>query len=365
MRIFFSTIIFISALTNSYGQFNLVPDTIPQFPPDKIVQVGIKTSEPFIIDAENEGENLGLSIFLWERIASDLQVEYAYKEYADLPSLLSAVENNQVDISINPLTVTPERLTNMEFTQPFFITNLAIAVRKDQQNPFVRLLQNIFSWEFWTALALLAFVILIFGFLAWIFERKHNEEEFGRDARGLWESFWWSAVTMTTVGYGDKSPKTVGGRIVGLIWMFTAIVIISGFTASIASSLTVGQLSLDISNLEDLKDAKVVSISGSTSNEYLEDKKIPSSRVATADEALEMLASGETDAFVYDEPLLRYKIMENKLQDEITVAPARFLTQYYAFALPLGKARKPLNLAIIQRIESLEWKTELAKYELE
>ncbi|HKK38981.1 MAG TPA: transporter substrate-binding domain-containing protein [Cryomorphaceae bacterium] len=365
MRIFFFTIIFLTAVTNSYGWQSQLPDTMPQFPPDRIVKVGIKTSEPFIIESDQAGEYSGLSVFLWERIATDLQVEYEYQAYPDLSSLLSAVENNEVDISINPLTVTPERLANMEFTQPFFITNLAIAVKKDRQNPFLGLLKNIFSWEFWTALTLLAFVILIFGFLAWIFERKHNEEEFGRDVKGLWESFWWSAVTMTTVGYGDKSPKTIGGRIVGLIWMFTAIVIISGFTASIASSLTVGQLSLDISNLEDLKDARVVTISGSTSNDYLEEKQISSSRVTSADEALEMLASGETDAFVYDEPLLRYKIMKNKLQEEITVAPARFLTQYYAYALPLGNARKPLNLAIIERIESLEWKTELAKYELE
>ncbi|MFT6997211.1 MAG: polar amino acid transport system substrate-binding protein [Cryomorphaceae bacterium] len=365
MRTFFISLFFLSTLQPSFGQVRQYLDTVPQFPHDQVVRVGIKTSEPFIIETAVEGEFEGLSIFLWERVASDLQVKFEYKQYPDLSSLLKAVENNEVDISINPLTVTPERLTNMEFTQPFFITNLAIAVKKEQLAPIMRLLQNIFSWQFWTAVALLAFIILIFGFLAWIFERKHNEEEFSKDPKGLWDSFWWSAVTMTTVGYGDKSPKSVGGRVIGLIWMFTAIIIISGFTASIASSLTVGQLSLDISNLDDLKDSKVVTISSSTSYNYLASKKIISSSVASADEALEMVASGEVDAFVYDEPLLRYQISENKLQYEVMVTPARFLTQYYAYALPLGKTRKPLNLAIIKRIETLEWKTALAEYELE
>ncbi|MGB6035537.1 MAG: transporter substrate-binding domain-containing protein [Cryomorphaceae bacterium] len=364
MQKLLSLFLFLILANPAFNQLSQVPDSIPLFPTDKTITVGIKTSEPFIIGNE-EGNYEGLSIFLWERVASDLGINFEYKEYDDLSSLLSAVEGDEVDISINPLTVTPERLAKMEFTQPFFITNLAIAVKQQQQNPIIRLLKNILSWEFWTALALLAFVILIFGFLAWIFERKHNQEEFGSDAKGLWESFWWSAVTMTTVGYGDKSPKTIGGRIVGLVWMFTAIIIISGFTASIASSLTVGQLSLDISNLNDLKDAKVVTINGSTSENYLTQKNIISSRAQTIDEALELVATGKADAFVYDEPLLRYKIIDKKLQDKVTVAPAKFLTQYYAFALPLGKISKPLNLAIIERIETLEWKTELAEYDLE
>ncbi|MBT3784496.1 hypothetical protein HOF92_05930, partial [bacterium] len=51
----------------------------------------------------------------------------------------------------------------------------------------------------------------------------------------LLDAVWWSFVTMTTVGYGDHYPTTAGGRILGVLMMFSGIAISSFFTATIAS----------------------------------------------------------------------------------------------------------------------------------
>ena len=53
--------------------------------------------------------------------------------------------------------------------------------------------------------------------------------------RPLLDWLWWSIVTITTVGYGDLTPSTVPGRIIGIVLMFSGIGVLSMFTATIAS----------------------------------------------------------------------------------------------------------------------------------
>jgi voltage-gated potassium channel len=54
-----------------------------------------------------------------------------------------------------------------------------------------------------------------------------------------WDALWYAVVTITTVGYGDRYPVTVLGRITGVFIMFAGVGII-GVLASILSSILVG-----------------------------------------------------------------------------------------------------------------------------
>lgn len=55
------------------------------------------------------------------------------------------------------------------------------------------------------------------------------------EGMGFIDWLWWAVVTITTVGYGDITPGTLGGRLIGIVLMFFGIGILSMLTATIAS----------------------------------------------------------------------------------------------------------------------------------
>jgi polar amino acid transport system substrate-binding protein len=320
-------------------------------PPDTVV-VGTRVAAPFVM--AEDGGYAGLSVALWNHVADRLELPYVFEE-RDLEGLLTGVEDGSLYASVAALTVTAEREERVDFTHPFFTSGLGIAV-PHRPAGFVQAVLRLFSLEFLWAFGLLGGLLLFWGGLVWLFERVENAEEFGGTAaEGIGSGFWWAAVTMTTVGYGDKSPKTLGGRIVGFVWMFTAIIVISFFTAAIASSLTVTQLDSRVSGPEDLPQARVGTLEGSAAAAYLDDDGIASLSFPSIPDGLEALASGGIDAFVHDVPILRY-FGQNEFRGRTRVLPGTFAEQYYAIALPAGAAdRDAINLVLLEYLASEEW----------
>ena len=212
-------------------------------------------------------------------------------------------------------------------------------------------------------MATLALVLLAVGLLVWWFERKKNPQQFnGSVAKGIGSAFWWSAVTMTTVGYGDKAPVTFGGRLVALIWMFVAIIIISSFTAAITSSLTVSQLESVVKGPEDLPRVTVGTVVNTTSESYLEQIRISYLPYTTPREGLIALKKGDIDALVYDAPILRYYIHRD-FSGSLHVLPKLMLRQNYGIALPANSPlREQINVVLLQKIRQKAWQDKIVQY---
>lgn len=324
--------------------------------------VGLNTEPPFIMQ-QKDGSWEGMSIYLWEEIANDLDYSYTYQAF-ELEQLINALEKGRVDIGITPLTVTGERFKQFDFTQPFFISTLTVATAKKESNKVLLFLSNFVSGDFLWAVFLLFMVILVFGLLLWIPEKRANSEMFGSGLKGIWDGIWWSAVTMTTVGYGDKAPKSNAGKVIAIIWMFTAVIIVSTFTATIASSLTVNTLDANINRVEDLRKVKSGTVAGSTGEAFMENKGWTYEAYPDAKKALEALQQSQIEALVYDAPILQYLVKNQNLQKSVEILPFQLNKQYYSFSLPRNSPLKDeINPLLVKTLESPGWQHVREKYE--
>lgn len=163
---------------------------------------------------------------------------------------------------------------------------------------------------------------------------------------------------MTTVG----APVTLGGRIIGLLWMFAALIVTSVFTASITSALTVGQLTSRIQGIDDLSGVRIDSVAGTTSAQWLSGAELEFGDNADLDAALDALAAGKSDAVVYDAPLLHWTISQ-RYRNKLEVLPFTVERQDYAYALPSGSPlREPINESLLDRVNSAEWRKRVNAY---
>jgi polar amino acid transport system substrate-binding protein len=315
---------------------------------------------PFAIREPN-GDWSGISIDLWSAIAERLDLDYRLVE-VPLARMIDRVSAGEVDAVVAALTITREREERVDFSHPFHSSGLGVAVGQHPEGGFMATMRRLFSGQFLNALAGLLGLLTLIGILIWLAERQRNEQFRGGPARGIGAGLWWSAVTMTTVGYGDKAPVTPVGRTLAMIWMFASVIVISGFTAAIATALTVGELDRGIQDLNDLYGARVVTVAGSTSAGFLKQHRIRHQTLPTLPEALAELVAGRTDAVVYDAPILRYLVRTDHARD-LRVLPQELQRQDYGIALPQASPlREPINRALLEIVRSPDWQPGLERY---
>ncbi len=78
----------------------------------------------------------------------------------------------------------------------------------------------------------------------WVFE-----DGGGGDIDSPGETIWWAIVTMTTVGYGDISPTTGGGKAVAIVLMLAGITVFGVITANLAAWFTANKEEADTEDL--------------------------------------------------------------------------------------------------------------------
>ena len=82
-----------------------------------------------------------------------------------------------------------------------------------------------------TVVSIIAVLMILFSSIAIL----QVEDQPNSNIKSAEDALWWSYVTITTVGYGDKYPVTTEGRLIAAVLMTVGVGLFGTFTGFLAS----------------------------------------------------------------------------------------------------------------------------------
>ncbi|XP_018356572.1 PREDICTED: glutamate receptor ionotropic, kainate 2-like [Trachymyrmex septentrionalis] len=280
------------------------------------------------------------------------------------------------DMVVGSMTINYARERVIDFTKPFMNLGISILFKVPTSHQ-ARLFSfmNPLAIEIWlyvlaayVLVSVTMFVVARFSPYEWNNPHPcHPGTEIVENQFSLSNSFWFAIGTLMQQG-SDLNPKATSTRIVGGIWWFFTLIIISSYTANLAAFLTVERMITPIENAEDLASQTDIAYgtldSGSTMTffrdsmvetykkmwRFMENKK-PSVFVPTYEEGIQRVLQGDY-AFLMESTMLDYIVQRDC---NLTQIGGLLDTKGYGIATPMGSPwRDKISLAILELQEKGE-----------
>lgn len=280
----------------------------------------------------------GFSIELWSAIADELDRPYELT-VTSFSEKLEALKSQQADVAIGCITVTEERETRMDFSHPITSSGFSTAslIKSD-------LIPN-FSDESLKMLLVLLLFVVFFAHLMWWSE--HGQESISDHyLPGVFESIWFSVVTMSTVGYGDISPKNWLGRVSAILLILTGVTAFGVIFGQFAADAIGERAENPVHSVDDLRGYVVGTKNNTATASYLDSMGIETITFDKLETGAEALREGSIDVLMHDTFAISHLVDRN--QDLMNTGP-EFAPHYVAIATQEKSAlREPINSALLR-----------------
>ena len=351
-----------------FALFLLIPDNSKAMTSGKISEapsrrfrVALFERPPYVFK-DKEGHWTGLSIDLWEQIAGLLGISYDYEE---VPMQEVIKKLHQGDCDLCPeFAISGEYAGLVEFTEPYLFSHGAVMTQTKSVTENLRAFYS-YLWRSEVLLILLAMLagMAVFSLVLMLVERRRGSGHFsGPTMSGFGSALWFSAVTMTTVGYGDKTPVSMTGRMITFIWMLAGVLLIALFTGTVASSITTAEMQSGVMRFHDLSHFRVGCIEGSRMDLILKTRGVPARRFSTPEDAYSAFVSKSITAYAGDSITLEYLMTHNAPgQFRLNIIPDSAMIYAFATRPDLPELTR-INRSVLEISLAPDWRTKAERW---
>ncbi|KAK3586165.1 hypothetical protein CHS0354_029357 [Potamilus streckersoni] len=356
--------------------------------PNRTRIITTKLESPFVIERNSingkpqvgNDRYEGYCIDLAEELSKRVKFTYTIKLVNDQNygkfvdgawnGIIAELLKDEADIAIAALTITEAREKVVDFTKPFMNAGISLMIKKpENEKPGLLSFMKPLSYKIWLCIIMgflgVSLIFYMVGRLSpYEWQRLGSESE-PSDSYSLPNTLWFSLGALMQQG-PDMFPRSLSGRVLGSVWWFFTLIIISSYTANLAAFLTFEKLTIPVNSVDDLvdnnHDIKYGIQTGGTTETFFRDSQVVVYRkmwkfmkehadsvyVTNSDMGWEKVKNGKGKyAFLLESAMNNYY---NQRKPCKTMKVGRNLDQKgYGVATPKDSdLRQPLNIAILE-----------------
>lgn len=303
----------------------------------------------------------GFHAELWRAIAKEAGLDFEMRAVASWPEMRDRVIAGEADIAIQQHAIRAAIEDQVDFSQAVFDDGMQVLVPTSNALSVARVIAQ-FAGPPLAILGWMSVIVLIVAHLMWFAERNRVQSDFRAGyLAGIWDAVYWSIVTVTTVGYGDKSPKSNRGRVVALGWMLAGLFLLSMFVAQVTAAFTVDSLQTGIQGEADLPGRTIGTYDGGKQLRYLRNRGIAHAVGADTDAVVQLLRDGKVEALLLDVGNARYAT--SRFGDYVEPAGPAFARGHIGYPMrPSSPHREAINQAVLRIREDGTYQRIMEKY---
>ena len=334
------------SLVTSLSAQDVLPPPAAQPQP---VEVGIYLNPPFMM--KNGETYSGLAFDLFEDLARRGNLRPTFSDYETPQALLAAAAAGTVDIAVGNLTITRERMGDVDFTFPWHDGGLRILVDDKTDMGLGDIWGALGDAGHLRAFLWLGFFLVAATILLTLFDRRFDEEFPRTWFAGFVESFYHVMSITTSGSTSRKLMFGAFGKLFAAFWLVFGVVVLAYVTSAVTSVMTAAAVGSGINDVNDLGDRTIGVLSGGASELYARDEGLSVRAYPTLEGAEAALRDGQVDAVIADAMVLEYFVHHHADAGLEVVGPL-FDPQKYGFATrPGSPLTRSLSLDLLSAHE--------------